>query len=339
MRKNISTTYEKLKTTWTLVQTDLDKRLPKLSGEEFLEAFGDEFQDQLSEQGKREFPQFKQTILNSTQEKFDAAKEAREKIYNETTDEFLSKFDLDETLQNAQSKLNKNKENLLKNLNALLIANSQDFTNDDKNNLQKAFTKKLSEDYDKLNNHLEEYKSLVTSTFAKLKLHLDTQTRNQDKANDFTIEQIPKLEELKIPNKPKPKNGYVVDTNNIKKQTLNDIANGKEITIKITDTQNYSHFKKISDIGFQHQSPGLALFHIIILFFVKRMIPYICSNNVERIEKAIQELIKEGHLIDPKKIKLKVVNLSNEKEIVVREEGPLDEKTINKLQSLNSENK
>lgn len=338
MSKNIPATYEKFKTALGLVGDHLDKTLPKLTGNEFLENFGTEFQAQLSVQGKSEFPIFQQTILNSAQEKFDIARENRETIYKQTINEFLSTFDLEKTLSHAQVKLNKNKENLLQALNNLLNKNSQNFSVDDKDNIKDAFTKKLSEDYQKLNNHLEGWKSLLPSTFAKIQFHLDAaQAKNREKKNsDFTIDQLPEFEKLKTPVKPEPKVGYKVDIKNIKEQILNDIANEKEVTIKLIDTQNYSYFKKIADIGFQYQSPGLALLHLIILLFAK-----IIYNNEKRTTQAIQELIEEGHLIDPEKIRIKIVNprTANESEAIVRKEGPLDEKNIIKLQTIIGENK
>lgn len=337
-KNNISTIYQNLNVALKHIENGLDKKLPKLSGDKFLESFGTEFETQLSDQGKAEFQIFKQTIFSSTLEKFDTAKEAREKIYKEAIKEFLTKFDLDKALHNAQIKLNKNKESLLKSLNNLLSENTQSFDENDRDKIRKAFTEKLDKDYQSFSNHLEGWKSLLPSSFAKIKFHLEAARalNKQKKNNDFTLDKLPELEDLQIPVKPEPKVGYKVDIQNIKQQILNDIANEKEITIKLIDTQNYSQFKQIADIGFQTQRPHLALLHLIILLFAK-----IIYNNEKRTIQAIQELIKEGHLIDPKKIKLKIVNprTANENEVVVRKEEFLDEKTVNKLESLVIEKK
>lgn len=328
---NISTIYQILNVALKRIENVFE--LPKLSGDKFLESFGTEFETQLSDQGRAEFPILKQTIFNSTKKKFDTAQKACNEIYKEARNKFLSEFDLDKALRNAKTKLEKNKQTLLESLNYLLSANAQNFNENDNDKIKKAFTEKLDKDYQSLSKHLEQLKSLIPSIFAKIKFHLDAASalNKQDKNNDFTLDKLPELEDLKIPVKPEPKVGYKVDIQNLKQQILNDIANEKEITIKLIDTRGYSLFKQIADTGFQHQSPGLALLYLIILLFT-----YFIYNNENRAMQAIQELIKEGHRIDPKKIKLKIVNprTANENEVVVRPEDFLDEKTANVLEAL-----
>lgn len=333
MLKNIDTIYNNILSA-LVINNKSPNDLSQFTGDEFLEAFGPEFQKQLSAAGKETFAILKQTDISPVQEKFNAARETHEKIFTETRKEFLTTFRLDPALSNAQAKLNRTKENLLKDLTGMLNTNGLVFTTDDKDKIKAAFNEHLNKNYNQLNDYLEKWKTLLPSTFAKLQFHSDNiSIRNKQQKNiNFTVEPLPALEELKVPTKPESKIGRKVDIENIKKQIRIDIANGKnDIVLRLIDAEDYAMFKKISDIGIQHRTPALALLYLLILFLLRGI-----YNNKNRIVKALEELIQEGHQIDLSKIRFKATSpaTSDEKGKITQEVGPLDVDSIKRLQSI-----
>lgn len=333
MLKNIDNIYNNILSAFLINDKSLND-LPPFTGDAFLEAFGPEFQKQLSDLGKEIFAILKQTAISPVQEKFNATRETHEKIFTETRKEFLANFNLDPALSNAQAKLNQTKENLLKDLIGMLSTSGLAFTTEDKDKIKAAFNEHLNKNYNQLNDYLEKWKTLLPSTFAKLQFHSDNiAIRNKQQKNiNFTVEPLPALEKLKVPKKPESKVGRKVDIANIKKQIRIDIANGKnDIVLHLIDAEDYAMFKKIADIGIQHRTPALALLYLIILFLLRGI-----YNNKNIIVKALEELIQEGHQIDLNKIRFKATSpaTSDEKGKITQEIGPLDVESIKRLQSI-----
>jgi hypothetical protein len=91
MLKNIDNIYNNILSAFLINDKSLND-LPPFTGDAFLEAFGPEFQKQLSAAGKETFAILKQTDTSPVLEKFNAARETHEKIFTETRKEFLTTF-------------------------------------------------------------------------------------------------------------------------------------------------------------------------------------------------------------------------------------------------------
>ncbi|TLY47670.1 MAG: hypothetical protein E6K54_04550 [Gammaproteobacteria bacterium] len=340
--KNIADIYDKLMTAFTLINDKLEKDLPQFTEAEFLGVFGTKFQEQLSDSGKSIFP-LDQNILNSEpiiiSEKF-------QKDYQETqeflTKNFLASLDLDSSIKKAQDelqkKLTKTKEQLLKDFMQKLSGQGYGFTSEDKTKLKTAYADYLNKNHTELNNHLGKFKQLP-GVFTKYQLHeelAEAQTK-AGKGVSHSITRDPTLDELLLKPKPEPTVGLKVDKKNLAEQIQHDIATGKEnIDIIITAPDRFTLFKKMADIGFQHQHPGLALVYIFIFFVTS------WRNDEKRAFQAIKDVIKENHLfdLDPSKITLQITNPSpNGNDKVIRKRGPLNPEQIKELQSIIDENK
>ncbi len=286
--------YNKLIASFSLISDKFEEDLPKFSKDDFLEIFGAEFQKSLTEEGKNAFSTLKQANLSQLQEKLSAAKKSNEKIFNAVVNEYLTNFDFDTAIKNAQIELNKNKETLLKDLTHMLNTTELAFTPKDKDKIKAVFTNHLNDNYSQLNSYLEKIKTQFAPTFAKLQIQLE----NKPQGNiDFTVESLPGLKELKVPPKPTPKVGWKINKENLKNQLRNDIANGKtDFVIHLIEADTIAMLKQIADIALQNSqntgmSSAIAIFLTIFLILLKVIV-----NNKKIVFEALEELVKEGHL-------------------------------------------
>ncbi len=343
-KKNLADTYDKLITAATLISDKIEKDLPRFTEAEFLDIFGTELPNQLSDSGKKTLQSLlDENILNSEPT---IISEQFQKDYQETqktlTKNFLASLDLDASIKNAQDglqkKLNKTKEQLLKDFMKKLNDQRHRFSLEDEIKINIAFAEYLDKNYTELSNHLEKFKDLP-SIYTKYQLHEELKEA-QTKANkdvSYSITRDPTLEELQSKPKPGPTFGLRVDQKNLAEQIQSDIAAGKDININITAPDRLTLFKRMADIGFQHQSLGLALLHLLIFTFT------VCVfSNEKRAFQSIKDVIKEKQLfdLDPSKITLQMtIPTPNGNEKVIRKKGPLNFEQIKELQSMIDENK
>ncbi|MEN9450768.1 MAG: hypothetical protein RJA83_1386 [Pseudomonadota bacterium] len=336
--KNIADSYNKLIDAFGLISDNFEKGLPKFTESEFLKAFGTEFQGQLSDAGKNVFTSIlEQTILSPVQK---SSREAFQKDYEDTVEalikDFTKTFDLDTSIKKVQRelqvKLSITKQQLLTSLSQELSDKGQVFSPEDKTKLETVFTEYLDKNYNELSKHLEKFKDLP-AVYAKYQSHLGLTAKQakSDKNVSHTVDRDPTLEELLSEPKSEPVFGLKVNKDNLKKQILHDIANGKSIEINVRAPGRSALIKKMADIGFQTNSPGLALLHIIIF----TIFGLICDNDEKRVVTAIKGVIEENQLfgLDPSKITLKITTPTADGKERVTREGPLTAAHTKELQS------
>lgn len=333
---NIADIYTKLITTFLLIRK-LEKNLPEFTKAEFLKAFGPEFQKSLTKAGKNAFVTLEQANLSQLQEKLSAAKKSHKKIFNDVVNEYLTNFDFDTAIKNAQIELNKNKETLLKDLTQMLNTTGLAFTPKDKDKIKAVFTNHLNDNYSQLNSYLKEIRTLFAPTFAKLQIQLENQSQENI---DFAIESLLKLKELKIPPKPAPKIGWKINKENLKDQLRNDIANGKtDLVIHLIEADTIAILKQIADIAFQNsQNTGMSS-AIALTLIIGIIIKMIIIRNKKIAVEALKELAIEGHLSKDDISKLSweksTPPTSNEKNgKTIQEKSPLPPEVIEDLYAL-----
>lgn len=318
----------------------LKKDLPNFDIADFFQVFGKTLEDNLSIHGKNIYatgldPDVLREIHLDVSEKLN--QDYQEILANAATELPVS-FDATAIVNNAKKqlkiKLEASKKLLLDKLNAELTAKGQEFTNPaDKKELNTAFINYLNQIGKKYETSLGRIES-IGSQLAKLQLHLsneDAKLKARNPKATFAMEEID-LDNLSIGVAPAPVTGLRVHKDNLAKQILSDIASGKNIDINVIAPDRYALIKKMADIGFQHNSPFLALLHMLIF----TIFGLLCDNDEKRVVTAIKQVIEENQLfdLDLSKITLKITSpTANGKEKVTREKGPLKAEDIKELQS------
>lgn len=305
---------------------------------EFFGVFGKEFKERLSEAGKAIFGIGLNTDALTTLQ--DQLKKDFNTDYQEVID--LSKDELQRsnepeiTVRNAQArlaqKLKKTKAELLPKLTAKLSTKGQIFNTEDQVQLNTAFKQYMDKTAEKLNESLNQFKSLdsvklrlqthnlINSTFKKKAAFRAAGLNNTSSLSD-------------VPKPHAPTAGFTVNSNNLYQQLRYTIAKkpGEQINIDLSIPNREENQRQLAEAGLQHRIPGLALLVSLLLWLIVHLRLYL-KNDEQRISDVINKLIKEDSLsIDPKDIKLKISQVAQNGKGHVIQEGALSELTLQKL--------
>lgn len=310
----------------------------------FLNIFGKEFKERLSEEGKATFGVGLNIDALTTLQK--QLKKAFNKDYQEVVDldlnELLRSNEPEITIKNAQArlaeKLQITKANLLTKLATRLASKGQSFNAEDQAQIDNAFKRYMDKTAEKLNESLKQF-GLLNSIKLKLQVHNSNHSTSKNATLRATgLNNARSLSD--IPKPPAPTPGFTINNDKLYQQLKYTIANkksGERINIELTIPNREENQRQMAEAGLQYRNPGLALAVSLLLFLLVHLRIFL-KNDEQRIADVLNELVKKNGLsIDPKDINLKISQIGQNGKDYVIHEGTLSELSLQQLNQSSQE--